>query len=212
MKRFILYFLIILLTTGCSYVKKTWEKMSLDEWRANALDYTNEAYDKGYINDDERNSMINTINKEYNNQFKFDYKAALDENTCSDALSLEEVNLYRKANLEVEKFQEGYLRSITSLATFWEWDYLTIQKAKQEGIEYSQRAYERIDSLQNLHDTEILSSILYDFDRESLLSIIHHFDDNCDLIYTKNDSVFSLISGNFKRLKSDETENAESEE
>ena len=201
MKRFILYFLIILLTTGCSYVKKTWEKMSLDEWRANALDYTNEAYDKGYINDDERNSMINTINKEYNNQFKFDYKATLDENTCSDALSLEEVNLYRKANLEVEKCQEGYLRKVDSWADWLgvEWDYLAIQKTKLEGIEYSQRAYERIDSLQNLHDTEILSSILYD-------------DEQCDLIYTKNDSVFSLISGNFKRLKSDETENAESEE
>ena len=164
----------------------------MDEWRANALDYTNEAYDKGYINDDERNSMINTINKEYNNQFKLDYKATLDENTCSDALSLEEVNLYRKANLEVEKFHEKYLGKLASDVINWGLSYSTIQEVKQEGIE-------RIDSLQNLHDTGILSSILYDN---------VHFD----LIYTKNDSVFSLIDGNFKRLKSDETENAESEE
>lgn len=63
------------------------ESSSMDSWKSKALAYVNTEYSKGYVTDKERDLYIKTINKEYENEFQFDYKKYLDSYTASGSPS-----------------------------------------------------------------------------------------------------------------------------
>ena len=63
------------------------ESSSMDSWKSKALAYVNTEYSKGYVTDKERDLYIKTINKEYKNEFQFDYKKYLDSYTASGSPS-----------------------------------------------------------------------------------------------------------------------------
>lgn len=170
---------VLLLCIGCTPRHKTSHEMTLDEWKTAALAYTNEAYSKEYINDEEREEMITLIKKEYNNQYKFDYKATLDSYTCSDAQSLEEVRHYRNAMAIVQETQKNY-------------KYLYGDEACNDAIG-------RIIEMQNRHDTAALASIQWKT-IEKLDDFTGWMETEEHLCFTKNDSVFDLITGNFLKL------------
>ncbi|MGI6219534.1 MAG: hypothetical protein ACOYJE_06740 [Bacteroidaceae bacterium] len=183
MKKIIIISLVFSLCVGCESRQKDTEEMTFDEWKSAALAYTNEAYSKEYINDAEREEMIALINKEYNNQYKFDYKATLDKYTCSDAQSLKEVRLYRKAIAVVQERQEYYTT------------YLYGNDACNDAIG-------RITAMQNKHDTAVLASIQWDT-IEKLDDFTGWVNKEEHLCFTKNDSVFDLITGDFLKLNSE---------
>ena len=195
MKRIIQIACVLFLCIGCTPRQKASHEMTIDEWKAAALAYTNNAYDKDFINDEERDGMIRRINQEYKNQYKFDYQSVLDYYTCSDALSAEEVRLYRAAIAQVQQMKNDEYENISAYMEIFG-DFVN-GKGNQDAVDKAcDDAKERINRIQDLHQTEVLASIGFvTVQKKDEFTGWTSTEEH--LSFVRNDSVFDLRTGLF---------------